>query len=123
MKILLSLILVATLLTGCTAEVKPSSLTSYEAYDLIKENPAIIILDVRSEEEFLSGHIKGAILLPVDEIDERAETVLTDKNATILVICRTGIRSQAASYTLVSLGYKSVYDIGGIVNWPGELVK
>ena len=53
-----------------------------------------IILDVRTSDEYNSGHIRGAVLLPHDEITEKAEGVITDKNITILVYCRTGVRSE-----------------------------
>jgi len=123
------LIIVATLLASCSsagAEVntltKVNTLTSQEAYELVTGDTEIIILDVRSEEEFRSGHIAYSISLPVDEISERAEAMLPDKDAMILVICRSGVRSQVASQELVDLGFTNVYDIGGIMSWPGELI-
>jgi len=83
----------------------------------------VIILDVRTQEEFDSGHIKNAILLPDFDVREKAESVISDKNQTILVYCRSGRRSEAASRELVDLGYTRVYDFGGINDWTGEVVR
>lgn len=91
-----------------------------EAQAMMSED--VIILDVRTEEEYDEGHIPDAILLPNYEIQDKAETVIADKKATILVYCRTGRRSENASKELINMGYEKVYDIGGIVDWTGEIV-
>ena len=75
------------------------------------------LLDVRTKEEFDSEHIKGAILIPDYEINTRAEDILTDKNALILVYCRTGRRSKNAANNLATLGYTNVKEFGGINDW------
>ena len=124
MKKIFLLFVVSTLLTGCTAATaEVGVLSSTEAYELIKEDPTVVVVDVRSAEEFASGHIEGAILIPADQIKAQAEAILLDKDATILVICRSGVRSQGASQLLVELGFSNIYDIGGILSWPGELVE
>ena len=86
-----------------------------------KEN--FVLLDVRTQEEFDAGHIPTAILLPYDEINLKAATVLPDKEKEIVVYCRSGRRSAIAKKALVELGYKDVKDFGGISRWQGELVK
>ena len=82
-----------------------------------------VLLDVRTQEEFDAGHIAGAILLPYDEINLKAATVLPDKEKEIVLYCRSGRRSAIAKKALVELGYKDVEDFGGINRWEGELVK
>ena len=83
----------------------------------------VIILDVRTQEEFDQGHIKDAILLPDYEVGANAATVLPDKNAKILVYCRSGRRSALAAKELISLGYTDVLDFGGLeTDWPYEIV-
>ncbi len=82
-----------------------------------------VLLDVRTQEEFDAGHIAGAILLPYDEINVKATTVLPDKEKEIVLYCRSGRRSAIAKKALVELGYKDVEDFGGINRWKGELVK
>ncbi len=83
----------------------------------------VIILDVRTQEEFDGGHIKDAVLLPDTDVAQKAETVLPDRNARILVYCRSGRRSGLAAHALVDLGYTEVYDFGGIIDWPYDTVK
>jgi len=82
-----------------------------------------ILLDVRTEEEFAEAHIEGAVLMPYDEIAMRAEAELSDKEAVILVYCRSGRRSATAAETLAGLGYANVFDFGGIIDWPYETVS
>jgi rhodanese-related sulfurtransferase len=81
-----------------------------------------ILLDVRTQEEFAEGHIEGAILIPDYEIETKAEEQLTDKAATIFLYCRSGRRSALAAEALSNLGYTNIYDFGGIIDWPYEVV-
>ena len=82
-----------------------------------------VIIDARTEEEFAEGHIENAILIPEYEIKDRAEKELPDKDALILVYCRSGRRSKIASEELVKLGYTNVKEFGGIIDWEYEIVK
>ena len=78
----------------------------------------VIVLDVREQSEFDAGHIKDAVLLPVGTINEKsAAAVIPSKDSTVLVYCRSGNRSKTASEELVKLGYKNIYEIGGINSW------
>ena len=82
----------------------------------------VIILDVREQDEYDSGHIIDAVLLPVGTIDEdRAAAVIPEKDSIVLVYCRSGNRSKTASAALVELGYTQVYEFGGINDWPYEI--
>ena len=94
-----------------------------DAKNMMDENNSYIILDVRTESEYDDQHIPNAILIPNDEIKDRAETELPDKNALIFVYCRSGVRSANASRALVDMGYTDIYDIGGIINWPYDTVS
>ncbi|MBR0160511.1 MAG: rhodanese-like domain-containing protein [Oscillospiraceae bacterium] len=90
-----------------------------EAHTLLQENPSITLLDVREEPEYLSGHARDALLLPVDEINaESAEAMIPAKDKPIMVYCRTGRRSARAAKLLSDLGYEDIRDIGGLVGWP-----
>lgn len=126
--LILSLILV---LAGCSStgndaqtetQASPQKITAEEAKAMIDQGD-VIILDVRTQQEFEEGHIQDSILLPNDQILVKAESMLADKEATILVYCRSGNRSAQASKDLVKLGYTKVYDFGGIKDWPYEVVK
>ncbi len=89
----------------------------------METQPDYIIIDARTQEEFADGHIEGAIMIPEYEIANRAEQQLPDKDALILVYCRSGRRSKIASEELVKLGYTNVKEFGGIIDWPYEIVK
>jgi rhodanese-related sulfurtransferase len=83
----------------------------------------VIILDVRTETEFSKGHIKNAVSLPVDNVNRDANSILPNKDAKILVYCRSGNRSKVGSMELIKLGYSNVYDFGGISKWKYKLEK
>lgn len=83
----------------------------------------VVIVDVRTLEEYEQGHIENAILLPDTEIGEKAEKLLPDKDAVLLVYCRSGRRSEAAARELDKMGYTGVYDFGGLIDWPYETVQ
>ncbi len=95
-------------------------ISAKEAKEMIDTNPNIIILDVRSEEEYNEVRIPDSLLIPDYDLKEQAPQLLADKDATILVYCRTGRRSAQSAKTLMELGYTNVYDIGGIVDWEYE---
>ena len=96
-------------------------ISAEEAMDMMTEDS--VILDVRTAEEYAEGHIPGAILIPDYELQTRAYDELLDMDQTILVYCRSGNRSMHASMALLDLGYTEVYDFGGIIDWPGEIVR
>ena len=100
---------------------EPADETSEEAKQMMDEGNATVV-DVRTAEEYAAGHIPGSILIPVESIGDTKPVELPDTEAVLLVHCRTGIRSKRASDQLVELGYKHVYDFGGIVDWPYETV-
>lgn len=113
-------VLLALGLTACAAASAEgyTQVTPEQAKRMMEDDPACIVLDVRSEEEYSLGHIPGAVVIPHDEIAARAAAKLPDKGACILVYCRSGRRSKIASEALVSLGYTNVYEFGGINGWP-----
>ena len=82
----------------------------------------VVVVDVRTREEYESGHIENAVLVPNESIGSEMPEALPDKEATLLVYCRSGRRRDAAQ-KLLALGYQSVYDFGGVIDWPYELVK
>ena len=95
-------------------------ISSKEAKNLMDTEKDYVILDVRTKEEFDEKHIPNAVLIPDTEIEQKAESVLKDKDRLILVYCRTGRRSALAAKQLAELGYTNVKDFGGIVDWQYE---
>lgn len=86
-----------------------------EAKKMMDEKPCLV-LDVRTEDEFVLGHIENSVCIPVDDLDGRLDE-LPDKDRTILVCCRSGRSSALAAEYLDRAGYKNVYDFGGLVYW------
>lgn len=99
------------------------TISSNEAYKIMNNNDDdVIIIDVRTISEYSLGHIKNAINVPLDTIEESFGEIVNDKNKTILVYCQSGNRSKTASEKLVKLGYTNVNNFGGINNWEYEIV-
>jgi rhodanese-related sulfurtransferase len=98
-------------------------ISTEEGKKMLEEDNNIILLDVRTQEEFDSGHIPGSILIPYDTILENSKEKLKDKEQTIIIYCRSGRRSAIAANDLIKIGYKNVYDMGGIIDWPYEVEK
>ena len=93
-----------------------------EAAKEMMDTQEVVILDVREQHEYDSGHIPDAVLLPVGTITEdTAAAVIDDLDTVVLVYCRSGNRSKTASQALVDLGYSNVYEFGGINDWPYEI--
>ncbi len=118
----------ALLLTGCGSAAQGGENSAYEqitaeeAKTMMDEQEEAVLLDVREQDEYGSGHIPGALLLPVDTIDEKsAAEAIPDKDTVVLVYCRSGNRSKTASQTLADLGYTQVYEFGGIQDWPYDV--
>lgn len=130
------------LFTGCTTPVPPSqpappessqtptapaaeyqTITAEQAKAMMAETNDWVLLDVRTDEEFNESHIEGAILIPDFEVPSRIEEEIPDKDALILVYCRTGRRSALAAQEMANMGYTNVYDFGGIVDWPYETIS
>ena len=96
-------------------------ISAQEAKEIMDSGSEYILIDARTTEEFAEGHIAGAALIPEYEIARRAEEELPDKDALILVYCRSGRRSKIASEELVKLGYTNVKEFGGIIDWPYDI--
>lgn len=98
-------------------------ISAKKAKEIMDTEKDYIIVDARTQSEFDEGHIEGAILIPEYEIAKRAEKEIPNKNAIVLVYCRSGRRSKIASEELVKLGYTNVKEFGGIIDWPYGTVK
>ncbi|MBQ9837873.1 MAG: rhodanese-like domain-containing protein [Oscillospiraceae bacterium] len=129
MKKLIILLLAVMMLTACGQDKENDqeaiyvNITAEEAKEIMDNEEGYIILDVRTQEEYDEGHIPGAIVISYEEIAEKADEVLTDKEQLILVYCRSGRRSKIAAEALVELGYTNIKEFGGIIDWPYEVEK
>jgi rhodanese-related sulfurtransferase len=113
-------------LAGCSATGREgpgySQITMEEAQQRLSIECGFIILDVRTPEEFAAGHIPGALNIPNETIGTDEIPQLPEKEQRIYVYCRSGNRSKQAAEKLVALGYTDIVEIGGILDWPGEVV-
>ena len=107
--------------TGMVGKDRYCEIPVGEAYRLISAQE--IMEDRRTREEYNGEHIENAVLLSNESIGSETPEALPDKEATLLVYCRSGCRSKDAAQKLLKLGYQSVYDFGGIIDRPYELVK
>lgn len=97
-------------------------LSAAQAKATMDSGTPYILLDVRTEKEFQERHIEGAELIPHAELKDRAGEELSDKDALIMVYCRSGRRSAIAAKDLINMGYTRVYDLGGINDWPYKTI-
>ena len=129
-KILILMILSCILVTGCSSDIEENNvnntyiemITTNEVKKIIdnyEEYSDTVIVDVRTLDEYESGHLKGAVNVPVSEI----KNIDISKDKKIVVYCRSGSRSNTAAKELIELGYEKVYDMGGINDWKFELVE
>ena len=124
MKLILPILFSLALLAGCAAPAAVYRHISMEdAIALMETETDYIVLDVRTREEFVAGHIPGAINIPNESIGTEPLPALPDLDQLILVYCRSGNRSKTASAALAELGYTQIYEFGGINTWPYEVVE
>lgn len=94
-----------------------------EAKKRLDMEKGIILLDVRTREEYIENHIPGSTLISLNVLELEASKKLPDKQATIFVYCRSGNRSRAAVKRLLKQGYTNLFDLGGIIRWPYKTVS
>jgi rhodanese-related sulfurtransferase len=116
------LVLISVFISGCSSSGW-KNVTTEEAKNMLDSNPdGVVLIDVRTIEEYNSGHIPEAKLFPLQTLE--AQLGELDKEKEILVICRSGNRSQSASDILINNGFKTVYNVeGGMQSWNYEVVK
>lgn len=130
-RILLPLLLILFILTGCAQKLDGDGMigkTTYiqidqeKAKEMMAVNDGHVIVDVRRADEYAAGHIPGAILIPNESIGTEKPEQLPDKDQIILIYCRSGNRSKQAAQKLADMGYTNIYEFGGINTWTGEVV-
>ena len=97
-------------------------ITQEKAKEMMQAEDGHIIVDVRRQDEYDSGHIPGAILIPNESIGTEQPKELPDLDQVILIYCRSGRHSKEASQKLADMGYTNIYEFGGIIDWTGEVV-
>lgn len=127
-KRVLSLILgIMLVFSGCENKDTDMKNNTYEKISMsegierMAADEDFILLDVRRADEFAAGHIPGAVNLPNEKIGTEEIASLPNKNQTIYIYCRSGNRSKQAADKLLALGYTSLIEFGGILDYSGEL--
>ena len=118
------ILIVLLIIAGCSSPIETTGglLNSQDAFKASQENAEILIVDVRTPQEYAEGHIAGSVNLPLDQLKAVASEQLPDKGQVIYVVCRSGNRSSQAQDILESIGYTNVRDIGSVFDWPEALV-
>lgn len=106
-----------------TVKAEYKKITAEEGKERMDKDDKVVILDVRTEEEYQEGHVPGAIVIPNETISSGPLEELPDMDQAILVYCRSGNRSAQAAKKLAEAGYTQVYDFGGIIDWPYDTEK
>lgn len=120
-----SLLAAVLSLAGCTGTIMDGDgmvrsythISQSEAYEMMQRDDGHIVVDVRRRDEYDSGHIEGAVLIPNETITDTPPAELPDMDQIILIYCRTGRRSKEAAQKLFDMGYNNIYEFGGIVDW------
>ncbi len=99
-----------------------TQISQEEAQEMMARDDGHIVVDVRRQDEYDAGHIPGAILIPNETIEGDPPEALPDFEQIILIYCRSGNRSKQASEKLAAMGYRNIYEFGGINTWTGEIV-
>ncbi|WP_295419301.1 rhodanese-like domain-containing protein [Sulfurovum sp.] len=102
------------------------SITAKQAQTLLENDQNVTLLDVRTIEEFKSGHLRDAKLIPLSELEDNLDKLKADKNKKIIVYCRSGSRSVSASRILKENGFTPLNVKGGIIQLMGakaEIIK
>lgn len=106
------------LLAGCSSSNEATKKVDPVEFSEVIAQPGVIILDVRTPEEFNAGHIANAININLADSNFSSEVSKLDKNATVAVYCRSANRSAVATDEMAELGFTDMYDMqGGIIDW------
>ena len=105
------------------APSKTQRITPAAAKARLDSGEAIVLIDVRTAEEYAHGHIAGSTLVPLNLLQALANERLPDRDATIFVYCQSGGRSAQAARLLDGMGYTHVHDLGGILDWPYGITR
>ena len=117
-KIFAALVISAIALTGCSSGSSATEDVNVQGFAEVIKDSSVVILDVRTPEEFAQGHIQGSINIDVSSSDFVSQVSQLDKTKTYAVYCRSGNRSTVATAEMEKLGFTSLYNMtGGAIDW------
>ena len=98
-------------------------ITPKELKNLLDKNSPLQLIDVRNPNEYSNGHIKNSINIPLPTLEMEIENGDISKEAPVIVYCHSGARASSAAAILQQLGFKDIYNLGGIISWPYDLER
>ena len=119
-------LVLAVFVAGCTGMKNAGgdvpTMTPEETYKMLGHDTSYVFLDVRTTAEYKSstGHLEGAILVPVDTLEHEIGTLEPYRSKTIVTYCRSGVRSARAQRILTRHGFRAFSMAGGITRWNSE---
>ena len=99
---------------------KSNTISASDAKNRLAQGNKVVLLDVRTPQEYAEIRIPSSLLIPVDKLSANVAKVIPNKDAEIIVYCRSGMRAKTALAQLKSMGYANVKNLGGIIDWPYE---
>jgi rhodanese-related sulfurtransferase len=119
-KIIVFVLFLALMAAGCGQQAPYGNTTAAEVLARMEAGEELILIDVREPWEYEEGHIPGAQLIPLGLLQAHYDQL--DRNAEIILVCRSGNRSGTAAATLAEKGFKDVYNlVGGMLSWEGPV--
>jgi len=119
-------LILAAVIAGCSSPdiVRKDQVTisTAETYRILGQDTAYVFLDVRTPAEYgsITGHLEGALLIPVDTLERQMASLETFRSKTIIAYCRSGVRSLRAQKILAGHGFRALSMAGGITRWNSE---
>ena len=134
MRCILLLLFVNVLLMGCGKENNPTinreednkitpTITSEELKSSYEANPRMIIIDLRTKQEYQDGHIQGAVQVDMEDLSALAIQGLQDKGVKIVIYSESRKKSQEGMEILESLKYENVDSLGSVHDWKYDFIK
>jgi phage shock protein E len=104
-------------------EKRCPAISPKDAKDLLAADKSVLLIDVRTPQEYAEVRIPGSILAPLDILSLKIQDIAPSKDTKLIVYCRSGARATSACTQLAHLGYTNVSNLGGIMTWPYETVS
>ncbi len=121
MKILTQVLALATLIIGAALAEVPRIAPEQLVERIEKKDQDVVVLDVRTPEEFAAGHVPGAKNIPVDQLPNRLAELAGAKDKEVVVYCRSGRRAETALTTLSTQGFTRLRHLDGdMIKWEQD---
>ena len=107
---------------ACRADLETTPREVHRALIGLTGGPAILLIDVRTAEEYAAAHVPGSVLIPLHELEARADEIDADWHAPIAVLCHHGARSLRGALLLRAMGFSAARSVvGGIDLWARDV--